>query len=163
VSQDQQIKYLLLAAGQGACDLRDLSPACRPCHPFSDRSQQAPFIGPLRHIPDAIAGHGPDNERTPRYPGWLRHSPLDAPVALACISGNGRAMTQLSSVSRRRLLVASGALALTLFLPASLMAEADTGGLRKITDDAAPISLAERETRIERARALMHEAESTPS
>jgi hypothetical protein len=72
-------------------------------------------------------------------------------------------MTQLSSVSRRRLLVASGALALTLFLPASLMAEADTGGLRKITDDAAPISLAERETRIERARALMHEAESTPS
>lgn len=67
-------------------------------------------------------------------------------------------MTQLSSVSRRRLLVASGALALTPFLPASLMAEADTGGLRKITDDAAPISLAERETRIERARALMHEA-----
>jgi Xaa-Pro dipeptidase len=66
-------------------------------------------------------------------------------------------MMHLAPVARRRLLLGSGALALIPFLPAPLFAEPDTSDLHKITGDAVPISVAEREGRIERARALMHE------
>jgi Xaa-Pro dipeptidase len=59
------------------------------------------------------------------------------------------------SVSRRRLLLGSFALALSPLLPAPLFAEPDTSDLQRITDDARPISVAEREGRIDRARMLM--------
>ena len=66
-------------------------------------------------------------------------------------------MMHLVPVSRRRMFLGSGALALTQMLPAPLFAEPDTSGLQKITGDAVPISVAERDGRIERARRLMRE------
>jgi Xaa-Pro dipeptidase len=66
-------------------------------------------------------------------------------------------MTYVAPVSRRRLLRASGALALTSLLPEAVFAEPDTSALQKITGDAVAISVAEREGRVERARRLMRE------
>jgi len=66
-------------------------------------------------------------------------------------------MMHLASVSRRNLLVGSGALALTPLLPAPLFAAPDVTGLSNITGDVVPIPVAEREERIERARRLMRE------
>jgi Xaa-Pro dipeptidase len=66
-------------------------------------------------------------------------------------------MMHLAPVSRRRLLLGTGALALMPCLPAPLLAEPDTSDLRNITLDAVPITGAEREGRIERARQLMRE------
>ena len=60
-------------------------------------------------------------------------------------------------ISRRRLFLGSAALTVAPLLPGPLFATPDTGGLRKITDDAAPISVAERLLRIDRARRLMRE------
>jgi Xaa-Pro dipeptidase len=59
------------------------------------------------------------------------------------------------SVSRRRLMLGGFALALAPLLPDPLSAEPDTSELQRITDDASPISVAEREGRIDRARKLM--------
>ncbi|MDE1916982.1 MAG: aminopeptidase P family protein [Sphingomonadales bacterium] len=58
---------------------------------------------------------------------------------------------------RRGLLLGSGALALSTLLPAPLLADIDTSDLSNITRDIAPISLEEREGRIERARRLMRD------
>lgn len=66
-------------------------------------------------------------------------------------------MIQLAQVSRRHLLLGSGTLALVSLLPAPLFGEPDTSDLEKITGNAVPISAAEREGRIERARGLMRE------
>ena len=63
----------------------------------------------------------------------------------------------LVSVSRRRVLLGGGVLALAPLLPEPLFAEPDTSDLRAITGGAVPISVAEREGRIERARRLMRE------
>jgi Xaa-Pro dipeptidase len=67
-------------------------------------------------------------------------------------------MIQLPPLSRRHLLGAGGALALASFLPAPLLADVDTSDLTPITGDIVPISLAEREGRIDRARMLMRGA-----
>jgi Xaa-Pro dipeptidase len=64
-------------------------------------------------------------------------------------------MMHFVPVSRRRLLLGSVALALAPLLPAPLFAEPDTSDLQRITGDARPISVAEREGRIDRARRLM--------
>lgn len=59
--------------------------------------------------------------------------------------------------NRRGLLLGGGALALTTLLPAPLLADIDTSDLANITQGIAPISVAEREGRIERARRLMRD------
>jgi Xaa-Pro dipeptidase len=63
----------------------------------------------------------------------------------------------LPRTDRRSVLLGTGALALSTLLPARLLAEIDTSDLSDITRDIAPISLAEREGRIERARHLMRD------
>jgi len=66
-------------------------------------------------------------------------------------------MIHRAQVSRRHLLLGSGALALTPLLPDPLFAEPDVSDLGTITGDAVPIPVAEREGRIDRARKLMLE------
>ncbi|WP_068083043.1 M24 family metallopeptidase [Novosphingobium rosa] len=61
------------------------------------------------------------------------------------------------TLPRRNLLLGTGALALSTLLPARLLAEIDTSDLSDITQGIAPISTAEREARIERARQLMRD------
>jgi Xaa-Pro dipeptidase len=64
-------------------------------------------------------------------------------------------MIRIPLVSRRRVLLGSGALALTPFLRSPLFAEPDTSDLQKITGDTIPITAAERQVRMDRARSLM--------
>jgi Xaa-Pro dipeptidase len=64
-------------------------------------------------------------------------------------------MIRIPLVSRRRVLLGSGALALTPFLRSPLFAEPDTSDLQKITGDTMPITAAERQVRMDRARSLM--------
>ncbi|WP_343616851.1 Xaa-Pro peptidase family protein [Novosphingobium sp.] len=63
----------------------------------------------------------------------------------------------LPRTDRRSVLLGTGVLALSTLLPAPLLAEIDTSDLSDITRDITPISLAEREGRIERARHLMRD------
>lgn len=66
-------------------------------------------------------------------------------------------MNRLFYSDRRSILLGGGALALATVLPAPLFADIDTGDLGNITQDIAPISPAERERRILRARRLMRD------
>ena len=67
-------------------------------------------------------------------------------------------MTRTASLDRRQMFLAGGALAVSTLLPTPLLAEPDTSDLTRMTGDVAPISAAEREGRIERARQLMRDA-----
>src|SRR4051812_37991935 len=84
---------------------------------------------------------------------WRR--PPRRRVVSSSVSSDDRGMIHVVALSRRRLLLGSVALALAPALPAPLFAEPDTSDLQSITGDARPISVAEREGRMDRARRLM--------